>query len=255
MHRVYRSLRYLPVFGVIVIWQILSAAGVIPGNRLPSPVTIIHGFTELVTDGLPPGYTLTGHCIGSLKRVLSGVAIALAAALPLGMMMGYWARARDFLTPFVEMIRPIPPLAWVPIAILWFGIGDKASSFIIFLGAFFPILLNTIGGVLSINRRLIESSIILGAKKNALFIKVLMPGAMPSIITGVRIAVGIGWMTLVAAEFTGVKSGYGLGYMIMTARDIQRPDQIVAGMTVIGVIGYAMDLVIRKVEDRILRWR
>ncbi len=163
--------------------------------------------------------------------------------------------ARDTLTPIVEMIRPIPPLAWVPLAILWFGIGDKSASFIIFLGAFFPILLNTIGGVLSINKRLIESAIILGAKKGALFMKVLIPGAMPSIITGMRIALGIGWMTLVAAEFTGVKSGYGLGYMIMTARDIQRPDQIIAGMAVIGAIGYGMDTVIRKIEERVLRWR
>jgi ABC-type nitrate/sulfonate/bicarbonate transport system permease component len=218
-------------------------------------MNIILGFTELLIQGLPPGYTLTGHCAASLKRVLSGVAIAIVTALPLGIAMGYWTRARNYLTPFVEMIRPIPPLAWVPIAILWFGIGDRSSSFIIFLGAFFPILLNTIGGVLSINRRLIESSIILGAKKGALFGKVLLPGAMPSIITGVRIALGIGWMTLVAAEFTGVKSGYGLGYMIMTARDIQRPDQIIAGMAVIGMIGYAMDFGIRKMEHKILRWR
>ena len=248
-------MRYLPVLCVVVIWQVLSFSGIIPGNRLPSPVNIILGFTELLTQGLPPGYTLTGHCIASLKRVLSGVAIAIVTALPLGIAMGYWTRARNYLTPFVEMIRPIPPLAWVPLAILWFGIGDRSSSFIIFLGAFFPILLNTIGGVLSINRRLIESSIILGAKKKALFAKVLLPGAMPSIITGVRIALGIGWMTLVAAEFTGVKSGYGLGYMIMTARDIQRPDQIIAGMAVIGMIGYAMDFGIRKMEHKILRWR
>jgi len=248
-------MRYLPILYVVVIWQVLSFSGVIPGNRLPSPVNIILGFMELLTQGLPPGYTLAGHCAASLKRVLSGVAIAIVTALPLGIAMGYWTRARNYLTPFVEMIRPIPPLAWVPIAILWFGIGDRSSSFIIFLGSFFPVLLNTIGGVLSINRRLIESSIILGAKKKALFAKVLLPGAMPSIITGVRIALGIGWMTLVAAEFTGVKSGYGLGYMIMTARDIQRPDQIIAGMAVIGVIGYAMDFGIRKMENKILRWR
>ncbi|HXX58973.1 MAG TPA: ABC transporter permease subunit, partial [Thermodesulfovibrionales bacterium] len=140
-------------------------------------------------------------------------------------------------------------------AILWFGIGDRSSSFIIFLGAFFPIILNTISGVLSINPRLIESSIILGAKRGVLFTKVLIPGALPSIITGIRIALGIGWMTVVAAEFTGIRSGYGLGYMIMTARDIQRPDQILAGMVIIGVIGYAMDFIIRKLEGRMLRWR
>jgi len=248
-------MRYLPILCGVVIWQVLSFSGFIPGNRLPSPLSILTGFAELLTQGLPPGYTLVGHCAASLKRVLSGVAIAIVTALPLGIAMGYWARARDYLTPFVEMIRPVPPLAWVPIAILWFGIGDRSSSFIIFLGAFFPILLNTIEGVLSINRRLIESSIILGARKKALFAKVLLPGATPSIITGVRIALGIGWMTLVAAEFTGVKSGYGLGYMIMTARDIQRPDQIIAGMAVIGMIGYAMDFGIRKIEYKILRWR
>jgi ABC-type nitrate/sulfonate/bicarbonate transport system permease component len=187
--------------------------------------------------------------------VFFGVVAATITALPFGIVMGYSARMRDYLTPFVEVLRPIPPLAWVPIAILWFGIGDQSASFIIFLGAFFPILLNTVGGVLSISRRLIESSIILGATKTDLFRKVLFPGALPSIITGVRISLGIGWMTLVAAEFTGVRSGYGLGYMIMTARDIQRPDQIIAGMVVIGLIGYAMDLLIRTAEARLLRWR
>ena len=250
-----RFTRSLPLFLFLALWQTLSSNNVIPENRLPSPLVIVRSFTELFADGLPPGYNLVGHCLASLKRVLSGVAIALCTALPLGIAMGYWARARDYFTPFVEMIRPIPPLAWVPIAILWFGIGDRSASFIIFLGAFFPILLNTINGVLSINRQLIESSVILGAKRRDLFTKVLVPGAMPSIITGIRIALGIGWMTLVAAEFTGIRSGYGLGYMIMTARDIQRPDQIIAGMIIIGLIGFAMDLMIRKLESRVLRWR
>lgn len=255
MQQIYKSLKYIPVFTVIIVWQVLSSYGIIPENRLPSPSNIMSGLMELLIKGLPPGYNLAGHCLGSLKRVLSGVSIALITALPIGMFMGYWGFMRDVLRPFVELIRPIPPLAWVPIAILWFGIGDRAASFIIFLGAFFPMLLNTITGVLSINRRLIESSMILGAKRGDLFLKVLTPGAMPSIITGIRIAVGIGWMTLVAAEFTGIKSGYGLGYMIMTARDIQRADQIIAGMVVIGLIGYSIDLAIRKIENRVLRWR
>ncbi len=216
---------------------------------------IVHGLTELVTEGLPPGYSLMGHCLASLKRVLSGVVAAFLLALPLGLLMGHWGRIRDMLTPVVEMVRPIPPLAWVPISILWFGIGDTSASFIIFLGAFFPILLNTITGAVSVNKRLIESAALLGAGKGALFTKILIPGAMPSIITGTRISLGIGWMTLVAAEFTGVRSGYGLGYMIMTARDIQRADQIIAGMAVIGLIGYAMDFFIRKIETILLRWR
>ena len=171
------------------------------------------------------------------------------------MLLGRSSRLRTLFHPFVELTRPIPPLAWVPLAILWFGIGDLSAVFIIFLGAFFPILLNTVTGVLSIDRGLIESAVILGASKRDMFLKVLAPGATPAIMTGVRIAVGVGWMTLVAAEFTGVKSGYGLGYMIMTARDIQRADQIVAGMLVIGLIGFGMDALIRIGERRLLRWR
>ncbi|HTR44135.1 MAG TPA: ABC transporter permease [Thermodesulfovibrionales bacterium] len=250
-----RFLRYIPVLGAVAVWQLLSSVGILPENRLPSPLQIVHGLAELLSHGLPPGFGLIGHCFASLKRVLCGVAAATITALPFGIVMGYSARMRDYLTPFVELLRPIPPLAWVPIAILWFGIGDQSASFIIFLGAFFPVLLNTVGGVLSISRRLIESSVILGATKTDLFRKVLFPGALPSIITGIRISLGIGWMTLVAAEFTGVRSGYGLGYMIMTARDIQRPDQIIAGMVVIGLIGYAMDLLIRTAEARLLKWR
>lgn len=250
-----KALWYVPIITAAVAWQILSSYGVIPDNRLPSPVRIAHGLAELLTTGLPPGYTLASHCLASLKRVLSGAALALAAALPLGILMGYWSWMRNVLRPFIELVRPIPPLAWVPIAILWFGIGDGAASFIIFLGSFFPILISTMTGVSSINKRLIEMSVLLGAGKCDLFTKVFIPGAMPSIISGIRIALGIGWMTLVAAEFTGVKSGYGLGYMIMTARDIQRADQIIAGMLVIGVIGYGMDWAIRLAEEKILRWR
>jgi len=248
-------MRLLPLAAVALLWEGLCAGGVIPANRLPPPTRVLGGLAELISSGLPPGSSLLGHCVASLRRVLAGVGAALVVAIPLGLLMGRSARLRTIVNPFVELTRPIPPLAWVPLAILWFGIGDLSAGFIIFLGAFFPILLNTVTGVLSIDRGLIESAVILGASKRDLFLKVLAPGATPAIITGVRIAVGVGWMTLVAAEFTGVRSGYGLGYMIMIARDIQRADQIVAGMLVIGLIGYAMDALIRIGERRLLRWR
>jgi len=248
-------LQLAPLLAVGLLWEALGAAGIVPENRLPPPTHVLGGLGELISRGLPPGSHLLGHCVASLRRVLGGVAAALAVGIPLGLLMGRSARLRSLVNPFVEILRPIPPLAWVPIAILWLGIGDGSAVFIIFLGAFFPILLNTVGGVLSIERGLVEAAIILGASKRDLFLKVLAPGALPATITGVRIAVGVGWMTVVAAEFTGVRSGYGLGYMIMTARDIQRADQIVAGMLVIGLIGYAMDALIRVAERRLLRWR
>lgn len=244
-----------PLLAVALAWEALGAAGIVPENRLPPPTHVLGGLAELVSRGLPPGSSLPGHCIASLRRVLSGIGAALVVGIPLGLLMGRSARLRTLVNPFVEILRPIPPLAWVPLAILWLGIGDGSAVFIIFLGAVFPILLNTVSGVLSIERGQVEAAVVLGASKRDLFVKVLAPGALPAIITGARIAVGVGWMTLVAAEFTGVKSGYGLGYMIMTARDIQRADQIVAGMLVIGLIGYAMDALIRAVERRLLRWR
>lgn len=253
--RGHRLLRLVPLVVVAALWEALGAAGVVPENRLPPPSRVLAGLAELLSRGLPPGSALLGHCAASLRRVFGGVGAALVVAIPLGLLMGRSARLRSLFNPFVELTRPIPPLAWVPLAILWFGIGDLSAVFIIFLGAFFPILLNTVAGVLAIERGLIESAVILGASKRDLFLKVLAPGATPSIITGVRVAVGVGWMTLVAAEFTGVRSGFGLGYMIMTARDIQRADQIVAGMLVIGLIGYSMDALIRVAERRLLRWR
>jgi ABC-type nitrate/sulfonate/bicarbonate transport system permease component len=253
--RGHRLLQLLPVLAVALLWEALGAAGVVPENRLPPPTRVLAGLAELLSRGLPPGSPLWRHCLASLQRVLGGVGAAVAAGIPLGLAMGRWRWLRTVVHPFVELTRPIPPLAWVPLAILWFGIGDQSAVFIIFLGAFFPILLNTVTGVLSIERGLIEAALLFGASRRDLFLKVLAPGAMPAIITGVRIALGVGWMTLVAAEFTGVRSGYGLGYMIMTARDIQRADQIVAGMLVIGVIGFAMDAVVRAAERRLLRWR
>ena len=239
---------------LILIWQGLSSIQVIPSYKLPSPIEIVLGFKDLLTIGVPPGNLLHNHMLYSLYRVALGYAIAALLAIPLGLLMGWSPGFLRITRPVFEVVRPIPPLAWIPIAILWFGIGIKSAAFIIFLGAFFPILLNTISGVLTIPPILIEAARTLHAKEKDIFLKVLLPGAVPSIFVGMRIGIGIGWMTLVAAEFTGVKEGYGLGYMIMTARDIQRPDEILAGMLVIGVIGLLIDIGLRATESKTIKW-
>ena len=240
---------------LILIWQGLSSIQVIPSYKLPSPVEILLGFKDLLILGVPPGNLLHNHVLYSLYRVALGYAIAALLAIPLGLLMGWSAGLLRMIRPLFELVRPIPPLAWIPIAILWFGIGIRSAAFIIFLGAFFPILLNTISGVLSIHPILIEAARTLHAREKDIFLKVLLPGAVPSIFVGMRIGIGIGWMTLVAAEFTGVKEGYGLGYMIMTARDIQRPDEILAGMLVIGVIGLLIDIGLRATESKTIKWQ
>jgi len=247
--------RFLLPLLLILIWQGLSSIHVIPSYKLPSPIEIILGFKDLLMIGVPPGHLLHNHILYSLYRVALGYAIAALLAIPLGLLMGWSSKLLRMVRPLFELVRPIPPLAWIPIAILWFGIGIKSAAFIIFLGAFFPILLNTISGVLSIHPILIEAARTLHASEKDIFLKVLFPGAIPSIFVGMRIGIGIGWMTLVAAEFTGVKEGYGLGYMIMTARDIQRPDEILAGMLVIGVIGLLIDIGLRAAESRMIRWK
>ena len=250
-----KRLKIYVLIVILLLWQLLSSLNIIPHHKIPSPWEVTLSVKSLATIGLPQGYKLFTHIVESLYRVFWGFVIAILLAVPLGIFMGWSKTLREILNPLVEIIRPIPPLAWIPIAIFWFGIGIKSAAFIIFLGAFFPILLSTVSGVLSVDTVLIEASLTLGARRSDIYRKILIPGATPSIYTGLRIGMGIAWMTLIAAEFTGVKSGYGLGYMIMVARDIQRPDHIVAGMIIIGTIGYSLDACLRALEHRVLRWR
>ncbi|MHB8894218.1 MAG: ABC transporter permease [Candidatus Geothermincolia bacterium] len=236
------------------LWQVLAGTGVL-GRATPSPWDALKGIYDLIVTGLPPGYHLQGHLVASLVRVFTGFGIALVIAVPLGIFMGWSRWVETVVDPLVEVIRPVPPLAWLPLALVWFGLGLGSSAFIIALGAFFPILLNTVLGVKSVDRNLVEAARTLGAKDRTILGRVIVPAATPSIITGVRIGMGIAWMTLVAAELIGVKNGYGLGYMIMTARDLARFDLLVAGIVVIGLVGFLIDWLIRLLEKRLLRWR
>ena len=247
--------RYLLPLLLVGLWQILSYLSVIPGYLLPSPIKIILGFKDIAVVGMPPDHLLHDHVRYSLYRVALGFGFACVVGIPLGVLMGWSSRLRSMVSPIIEVVRPIPPLAWIPIAILWFGIGIKSAAFIIFLGAFFPILLNTLSGVVSVDPIFIEAARTLNAREKDIFFKVLIPASIPSIFVGMRIGVGIGWMTLVAAEFTGVKEGYGLGYMIMTARDIQRPDEIIAGMLVIGIIGLLINSALGFCESKMVKWK
>ena len=249
------TLKVIILVAVVALWQLLSSSSLFVHQLIPSPWETMLSIKALSLTGLPQGYRLITHIEESLYRVLYGFSLALIVAIPLGIIMGWSKVLRELVTPLVEILRPIPPLAWIPLAIFWFGIGLKSAVFIIFLGAFFPILLSTVSGVLSVDTLLIEAARTLGARRRDIYVKILVPGATPAIYTGARIGMGISWMTLIAAEFTGVKSGYGLGYMIMVARDIQRPDHIVAGMIIIGVIGYTLDICLRGIEHTLLRWR
>ncbi|QXM09255.1 ABC transporter permease [Geomonas subterranea] len=240
---------------MVALWQAFCQAGIVSPIKAPAPSQVLEGMVELALNGMPPGSKLLPHIYYSLARVGWGFSLAVAIGVPLGLTMGWSRRVRSCLEAPLELLRPVPPMAWIPISILWFGIGNKAAAFIIFLGAFFPVLLNTMAGVKSIDPVILDAARTLNAARRTVFFKILIPATVPSIFTGVRIGLGIGWMTLVAAEFTGVREGYGLGYMIMTARDIQRPDLIVAGMCVIGFVGIILDKGLRVVRDRCAAWQ
>ena len=190
----------------------------------------------------------------SIYRVTLGFAIAAAVAIPLGIGMGRSQLINEFFDTTLELIRPVPPLAWVPLALAWFKLGIASIVFIIFIGSVFPILLNTIDGVRGVKKTWIEVGTTLGANERQVLTKVLLPGAAPTIWTGLRVGFGIAWMCVVAAEILPGPTS-GLGYLIMYAYNQGQMNIIIAGMVTIGVIGLAIDLVFKFVEKRWFSWR
>lgn len=233
---------------LLCAWQYISTAVLDETTRalLPAPTAVAVAAWELIVSG-----ELWRHLIDSLKREFKAFLWSLTA-IPLGVAMGWWKLANDQLDPLVEILRPIPPLAWIPLSILWFGVGDTQNEFIIFLGIFFPILLNTITGVKGVEPNLVRAARCLGGGESAVLRRVVLRAAMPQIITGVRIGLGVGWMALVAAELVGANSG--LGFLINDARTLLRTDIVIVGMIAIGLVGLALDRLIRELSRRLLPW-
>jgi NitT/TauT family transport system permease protein len=235
------------VFSCIFLWQIIAL--VVHSRFLPGPLEVGKTIIDLVGTG-----ELIVHSLISLWRVLAGFILAVFIAVPLGILMG-WSPKIEHFSVIMEVIRPIPPLAWIPLAMLWFGIGFESKVFIIFIGAFFPILSNSFLGVRETPPYLIEAGRVLMATDNQILRKIVIPNSFPVILEGLRVGLGIAWMCLVAAELTGLKTPLGLGYMIMEARDLGRADIVITGMITIGIIGYIMNLGLRRVEERLVRWK
>ena len=229
-------------------WQIVSTVVLdkTTATLLPPPTAVALGFWELIANG-----DLPRHAFDSLKREV--VAFCWAClAIPLGLAMGWWKWVNEQIDPVMEILRPIPPLAWIPLSILWFGIGDMQNQFIIFLGMFFPILLNTIAGVKNIEPNLVRAARCLGASETRVLRRVVLWAALPQILTGIRVGLGVGWMALVAAELVGANSG--LGFLINDARTVLRTDHVIVGMITIGIIGLIIDRAIRMIGRRMMPW-
>lgn len=196
--------------------------------------------------------TLPTHWWQSMSRVYGAFALAALAGIPLGLVIGKNAAIRRFVDPTLQMLRPVPVTAWLPLSMIFFGVGPNAAIFLVFLGAFFPIVINTTFGVKSVEPRLFEAAAMLGCKGTSMFRQVVLPAAMPSIFNGLRLGHGIAWFLIVVGEMTGVPEG--LGAAIMDGRMLSRTDVVIAGMVVIGFTGFVTDRILVILNNRLLKW-
>ena len=234
-------------FLIALWWTAVAASGTI---IIPSPWKVALGIAELAQQG-----TLLDHVAASLFRVGTGYLLAAALAIPLGILMGWFNGLFIALNPLTQILRPISPIAWIPLAIIWFGVGNLAPIFLIFLSSFFPMALETTAGVHTIERQYIRAAENFGVSGLALFRQVVIPAALPQIIVGMRISLGVAWLVVVAAEMIALRSG--LGYLIIDSRNAgNRYDLVVAGMLIIGVIGLLLDIAVRRLERlKEVRWK
>lgn len=232
---------------LIIIWQLVSENSSTISLQLPPPSEVFSGAVELIQKG-----TLQKDIYASLSRVFIAIGVALLVAIPLGSLLGASKSFSWSFEPVVNFFRPIPPLAWIPLSILWFGISNVQNEFIIFLGAVFPILISTMEGVRDVDPQYIRAAKTLGASKFSIITTVIFPAALPQMFVGLRVGTGIAWMALVAGELVAATSG--LGYLINQGRYLFRSDYVIVGMVVIGLIGLLLDALIRLIQATIMPW-
>jgi NitT/TauT family transport system permease protein len=249
---------------VIAVWQVVAVMGWANPQMLPSPLAVLERWIAYLlpiqpydaAQGSWLAWAVSGELIvdslGSLYRVVVGFAIGAALALPLGLLMGARPRVYAWFNPLMQLLRPIPPIAYIPLSILWFGLGNAPAIFLIVLGAFFPVLMNTIAGVRQVDGIYLRAARNLGATGGTMFVRVILPAAVPYILSGVRIGIGTAFIVVIVSEMIAVNNG--LGFRILEAREYFWSDKIMAGMITIGLIGLAIDTGVNRLNNYLLRW-
>jgi NitT/TauT family transport system permease protein len=249
---------------VIGLWQAVAMLGWVNPQVLPSPLAVVEKWIAYLLPMQPydPAaggwikWAVSGELItdamGSLYRVVVGFVVGAGLALPVGLAMGAKPRVYAWLNPLVQLLRPIPPIAYIPLSILWFGLGNPPAVFLIALGAFFPVLMNTIAGVRQVDGIYLRAARNLGASGSTMFLRVILPAAVPYILSGVRIGIGTAFIVVIVSEMIAVNNG--LGFRILEAREYFWSDKIIAGMISIGLIGLAIDVAMNKLNNHLLRW-
>ena len=254
----YRRLeRGIVPVALLIGWELFSRSGVLPPALLPAPSQVLLAWADWIlgTDGNTQTYSAHWFkdTAASAGRVFSGFGLATLLGVALGMAIG-WSRTMEKLVePVLQVLRPVPPVSWIPLAIIWFGIANKPAIFLVFLGSFFPVLLSTIHGVKTCDRNLLRAGAMTGGRPGKLLRHIVFPAALPSIFSGLRIAIGSAWMLTVTAEMVAVKSG--VGYVLWDSYYFLRYDIVIAAMISIGLLGFLSDMAIKFAAARVLRWQ
>jgi NitT/TauT family transport system permease protein/taurine transport system permease protein len=236
----------------LLLWFLLTTVtGAVSGGRFPSPADFWVSLKQIAMRGYA-GAPLASHAVQSVKLVVMGFALAVATGVPLGLLMGWSRRAEAAINPIFLIIRPIPPLAWIPLAILWLGLGDAAKILVIWFAAFVPSVINSFAGVRAIDKPIIEAARMLGTPRWRLVREVIAPAASPMIFTGLRLSLQASWTTLVAAELVGALAG--IGFVLNVAQQDIYPGMILVGMIAVGVLGWATTWLLGLAERRALAW-
>ena len=242
-----RLLPFSATAALLIVWFLAAHRQV--SGLFPDPLQVLNGLLELLRRGL-----LAKYVIASLFRVTWGYSLAVVTAIPLGLLLGWYKRGERALNPLLQLLRPISPLAWIPISILWFGVGDLAAIFLIFLASFLPLTVAAMNAVRNVPSTLLRAGRNFGLSNPRLLVDVILPAALPQLIVALRISLGVAWLVVVAAEMIAVNSG--LGFLIVDARNAgNRYDLVVAGMVMIGLIGLVLDLGMQQLEKmKALKW-
>jgi taurine transport system permease protein len=237
---------------LILVWTLLSITGAVPSLFLPTPLEVLDRFVTLLHRPFAGG-TLQAHLAASLQRFMAGFLLAAAIGVPLGLLMAWFRLLDDIVTPLFDGIRFIPPIAWVPFAALWFGTGVGGPIMVIFAGAFPPCVINAYRGAKFVDPRLVEAARMLGTPHHRMITEILLPAALPSIVSGLRVSAGLGWQSLVGAEL--IVASTGIGYLMVQGQANASTTTVMSGMIAIGIVGFAIDVLLRRGEALILRRR
>lgn len=247
-----RILTVSTVIAVFLIWFALTSIGTISETIIPSPGSVWESFAEVTQNGYK-GHTLLEHLGTSMQRLVIAYLLVVATAVPLGLLSGYNSKVRAILEPIVEFYRPLPPLAYYTILVLWMGIDESSKLALLYLAGFSPVYIACVAGVMRINEDLVNGAKTLGANKKQIFFYVVFPAALTDIFTGLRTALGVEYTTLVAAEMVAATAG--MGWLVLDASNYLRSDIVFMGVIIMGITGILLDQIVRLTEEKIVHWK